>query len=349
MTGELVLDTAIVPNEEWDAFITSHPEGHHEQCSGFARQRERFGFNAERVCLRDGAVIVGGAQILRRKTTLGRFGFLFRGPLVSPGYEYALNYLGRAILRHSERRRYAGLRVELFPNQMQVYEELTALGCSPVPVPASDRQSCIVALSRGHGAVTDGMHYNVRRYSGGHRSQSGLIVENAGREGLTEFYRLHSATSDFHSFPRFPETYFDYLWDAFGEQGKLFCLLAILDGEPIAGILNTVVGARMYYGWGGMARHARAKRAMPNYPLHLAAMRIARARGLTHYDFTGTSSFKRQFASSTSVWPTPIQQHFGKLSQLRRWASSQYYRGGIVSRSVVRLSRVLRPYPQMPY
>jgi peptidoglycan pentaglycine glycine transferase (the first glycine) len=349
VTGELMLDPEIVPDDEWDTFVANHPDGHHEQCSGFSRQRERFGFHVERLVLRHGTTIVGGAQILRRKTTLGHFGFLFRAPLVSSGYDDALSCLGKAILIHAERKGYAGLRVELFPNQVQAQDELAFLGCSPISVTEGDSLSCIVPLAVRRGELTATMHYNVRRYSGEHRSQSGLRIENAGREGLLEFHRLYSATSDFHSFPRFPRTYFDYLWDVFGAKGKLYCLLALLDGEPIAGIVNTVVGSRMYYGWGGMVRRPSARRAVPNYPLHLAAMQIARARGLTHYDFTGTSPFKRQFAASPSKWPAPMQQYFGKLSQLRWWASRQYCRVGIVDRTVARLSGALRLYPQMPY
>ncbi|TVS09417.1 MAG: GNAT family N-acetyltransferase [Gammaproteobacteria bacterium] len=342
------MGTQEVPDDEWDAFVAGHPEGHHEQCAGFARHRADYGFGTARVVIRDRGEIVAGAQLLHRRSRLGRLSLLLRGPLVSTRHAEAAEDIGKAILVHAKRRGYAGLRVELFPTQSKCGSDLMRFGWAPLPIAPAQRQSCVVSLQSTREALLASMHYNVRRYSGGHKGQAELSIHNVGHEGLETFHKLYAETSEFHGFPRFQLSYFRYLWDVFGQADKLYCLLASLHGQPVAAVLNTVVGSRMYYGWGGMLRQPEVRHAKPNYPLHLAAMDIARARGLTHYDLTGISPFKQQFVSKTQAWPAPLQQYFGPTARLR-WCLARNWRQPLLGRVAARLERVLNENPRMPY
>ena len=55
-------------DQEWDEFLRAHPEGHHEQSGAYGRERKSWGFACDRVAVREGGRLVGGAMALPRSS-----------------------------------------------------------------------------------------------------------------------------------------------------------------------------------------------------------------------------------------------------------------------------------------
>src|SRR5258706_4156215 len=72
---------AMASDAEWDAFVVSHPDGHHEQSSRHGANRVTHGYQCDRVVVRDGGRIVAGAQVVAQRSPAGTHAVVLRGPL----------------------------------------------------------------------------------------------------------------------------------------------------------------------------------------------------------------------------------------------------------------------------
>jgi lipid II:glycine glycyltransferase (peptidoglycan interpeptide bridge formation enzyme) len=131
--------------------------------------------------------------------------------------------------------------------------------------------------------------YNIRL-----AERRGIKVRLGGPADLPAFYVLYQDTGQRDGFLIRPFAYYQTTWESYlaAEQeeknpagGAL--LLAEHDEEekPVAGIFVMRYGERAWYFYG--ASSERRRRDMPNYLLQWEAMRWARARGCTVYDWWG--------------------------------------------------------------
>jgi peptidoglycan pentaglycine glycine transferase (the first glycine) len=122
--------------------------------------------------------------------------------------------------------------------------------------------------------------YNVRL-----AGRKGVSVRVGGLEDLEMLYRMYAETA---VRDRFVIRHLDYyldLWRAFLKAGMLKPLIAEVEGQPVAGLMLFLFGARAWYLHGMSTVHHREK--MPNYLLQWEAMRLARSSGCTSYDLWG--------------------------------------------------------------
>jgi lipid II:glycine glycyltransferase (peptidoglycan interpeptide bridge formation enzyme) len=335
---------------EWDAFVAGHPDGHPEQSSAFGRSRRRHGFALDRIALRSGGRIIGGALLLWQRTPVGKLATVLRGPLAPPGDALTMDRVVHALDRLAVRRSYASIRAELLPTQSDARTALLLVGFRPSSAWAElgERPSLVVPLSISHDDVLAQMkkrgRYNIR-----HAERSGVTVEVGGGPSLGEFYDLYRSTASFQAFPSFPRKYFETLWGSFGRTGKLQLFVARVHGVAVAAILNVIAGGRCYYTWGGMDRSPAYSQLCANYLLHYFAMWWARAHGCTHYDLSGTSDFKERLGLQEIVWSAPLRKCYGSFGGLRSEAVEATWRSagarGLVSSCAARLGlRARMPY-----
>lgn len=72
-----------LPDQRWDAFVATHPDGHLLQTSAWAELKARAGWQAERVALKEKGSITAGAQVLLRRLPWGQtLAYVPKGPLV---------------------------------------------------------------------------------------------------------------------------------------------------------------------------------------------------------------------------------------------------------------------------
>lgn len=333
---------------EWDEFIAQHPEGHHEQSSGFARNRIGSGFQCDRVIIRSNGRIVGGGQVLAKPNLIGTQALILRAPLALRNDSEVLDKVVDGFGDLAKRRNFASIRIETFPTQVASREALLKAGYLPSDAWDGVRPTVIVQLEHTDKDLLARMkpkgRYNVRL-----AERLGVTVSTGDSKSLNDFFRLHKATALHQGFPVFERSYFDYVWRIFYKTGRVQLFLAYHLGKPIAGILNTIVGSRLYYGWGGMNREPACKKLMANYLLHFYAMCWARDHGCTHYDLVGVTEFKEKLAQDEVQWPYPQVRYFGSLCKLRRSMSELTWTIPMLRKGAGIVSRRLYPEPPLPY
>jgi lipid II:glycine glycyltransferase (peptidoglycan interpeptide bridge formation enzyme) len=335
-------------DDEWDAFIAHHPDGHHEQSSGFARSRAAWGFQCDRIVVRSGGRIVGGLQALARRSPIGTQALILRGPLASDDDPLVLDKVVDSLERLAKQRSYASVRVETFPTQEAsrsalerggFYSSSAWHGTRPsilVPLEVSDKELLARMKPKGR--------YNVRV-----AERAGVTVCKGDAESVDDFVALHQATASYQGFPTFPREYFNYVWRVFSPAGRVQLFLAYHLGKPVAAIFNTVVGVRLYYGWGGMDRNPERRKLMANYLLHFCAMGWAREHGCTHYDLVGVTEFKEKLGRDEIQWPLPQRRYFGPWRALHRSLTELTWSIPELRTATKTIAHRVQPTRPMPY
>jgi lipid II:glycine glycyltransferase (peptidoglycan interpeptide bridge formation enzyme) len=336
---------------DWDDFVARHPQGHPEQTSEFGRLRRAYGFRPERVVVREGRTIIGGAQAIVQRTPIGKIAWVFRGPIAREDDPVVLHRVVSELDRLARRRRYASMSVETLPNQLQSRRALEHAGyhsSSRWWVDEGERPSVVANLERSDDEILAAMKPQGRR-NVRTAIKSGVTVREGDATDLGTFYRLHELTADHQEFPIFPKAYFDYLWGHLAHRGRACLLLAEHEGRAVAAILNVVVGDHVYYTWGGMHRGQREQKLKANALLHFQAMTWGRDHGCKVYDLTGTSQFKAQLAREEIRWPLPQRKFYGPLARVRRLASERAWATPVVRKGIEKAAYRLRLSQRMPY
>jgi lipid II:glycine glycyltransferase (peptidoglycan interpeptide bridge formation enzyme) len=131
--------------------------------------------------------------------------------------------------------------------------------------------------------------YNIRL-----AERRGITVREGTEADLAAFYRLYAETGARDGFLIRPYAYYCTTWRSYlaAEQeadnpagGALLLAEHAEEDAPVAGIFVMRYGDTAWYFYG--ASSERRRRDMPNYLLQWEALRWARARGCTRYDWWG--------------------------------------------------------------
>ncbi|WP_323843798.1 lipid II:glycine glycyltransferase FemX [Microbulbifer magnicolonia] len=336
----------------WDDYVGRHPQGHHEQTSGFAAMRVANGFKSVRVGVSCGnSGLVGGAQILIRHVPLvGNLALITQGPLVSHGYSGAAEMVVAAIDRLARKYHVVRLRVINYAADDVWSPHFHRLGFARGGYRWAARDTALVACDRDDSVILGDMkskcRYNLRL-----AQRKGVSTRVGGEGDIETFYWLLQHTASRQGFPLFPLDYFRSTWRRFAPRGRLRLILAYADQEPLAGVMATVVGDRAYYGWGGLSPHRT--NLMANYLTHWEAIRWARSVGCKFYDLSGTGDgdgvdrFKQQWGGQASVYPEPFEKYYGLLRGVRQHCTALAWENGRLRELVNRIAR--HQQGPMPY
>lgn len=333
---------------EWDAFLASHPGAHHEQSSRFGSNRELYGYRCERVVLRGQKKIIGGAQIMVQATPVGRLGMILRGPLAVNDDPATMAATVAKIDELARQRGYASLRVETFPTQAAARRALEDAGFAAGTAWFGRRPSQTVLLECSDELLLAQMKAK-GRYNTRLASRNGVTIEVGDTASLADFYHLHQMTAAHQGFPVFPKAYYEYLWRVFGPRRLVQHFLAYHHGKPVAAIFNALVDGRMYYCAGGLHRGPAERRLMANYLLHFQAMGWARDHGCSHYDLVGVTPFKEKIAPELIHWPLPLRKYYGPGRLLRRHLTTVAWEKATLRRGVERIAAKLGLKQPMPW
>src|ERR1700722_11594625 len=81
----------------WDKFLEETPLGQFQQSSFWGRSKSAEGWTLLRVILTIDEEIVGGFQILWRRSWFGRNGYVSKGPVALSGYSGLVEYTTRLL------------------------------------------------------------------------------------------------------------------------------------------------------------------------------------------------------------------------------------------------------------
>jgi lipid II:glycine glycyltransferase (peptidoglycan interpeptide bridge formation enzyme) len=146
----------------------------------------------------------------------------------------------------------------------------------------------LLDLNGPEAAILRGMKPKTR-YNIGLAERKGVEVNEGSPADLPGWYALYGETARRDRITLHSEGYYRRLFslaDAYGPGApELQLLLARFEGELLGGIIVALRGQRAYYLYG--ASTARQRNLMFTYALQWQAIRLARERGCTSYDFFG--------------------------------------------------------------
>ncbi len=275
---------------EWDAFVANHPQGSILQTTNWARLKNRFGWSSQRVWMRRGGRLVGGAQVLFRSVGLGivKLGYVPHGPLVDWNDDeqvaVVMNYIDQAAYQRG-----AGL-VKIEPRLWQHdlpaerWEALArAHGCDPNTDTIQPPRTILIDLRPREDDILAAMkqktRYNIRL-----AEKKGVTVRQGTAADIPAFVQLMRQTGERDGFGIHDAQYYRAAFELFApDQASL--LVAEFEGRPLAGAMVFALGRTAAYFYGASSDEERSR--MPAYAVQWAAMRWAKARGCATYDMWG--------------------------------------------------------------
>jgi lipid II:glycine glycyltransferase (peptidoglycan interpeptide bridge formation enzyme) len=268
-----------VADRDWDAFVAAHACGHLLQSSGWAAFRQAWGWRGRTVALREGERLVAGASVLMRRTPLGEYAYVPRGPVISPTDAAWLRLV--EALREAARGALALTLEPAWPDGPEAREALAAAGFAQ-SAPVQPRSTVCVDLRQTEDDILSAMkqkwRYNIRL-----AERRGVEIVEGSADDLETFGQLMAVTARRDGFGHRPAGYYAGVWHRFGRDAHLY--MARHEHQAIAAILVVHFGSQATYLYGASASTHREH--MPNHGLQWHAMRRAKTDGRHWYDFWG--------------------------------------------------------------
>jgi predicted N-acyltransferase len=132
-------------------------------------------------------------------------------------------------------------------------------------------------------------------------------VREAGSvDDVRRWHPLYLDVMRHHMVPARSLRFFETLWEELATRGMARLWLAEHDGRLLAGALNTMLGATVFYQFNGVRRDAFALR--PNDVLQWEAIHAAAAEGYRHYDLGEVVEHDRSLADFKRKWGTEARR-----------------------------------------
>jgi peptidoglycan pentaglycine glycine transferase (the first glycine) len=281
-----VAESRVPSSEEWDDFVLRQ-DGHLLQSWGWGEFKSGFGWEAERIAVRDDASgeLKGVAQVLIRRLPLGSMAYVPKGPVAHPDDRETWVRLLWALRDRGRDRHVTFLKMEPHwegehPMTQLFEEEGFKVSGRAIQPPTT----IIVNLQGGEDGILKQMKPKTR-YNIGLAERKGVTIREGDEEDVTLFYRLMEETKDRDTFGIHEEAYYREAWRCFAPDNCARLFLACYSDESLAGLMAFAFGPRAYYLYG--ASSGRHRNLMPNHLLQWRAMLWARGRGCTSYDLWG--------------------------------------------------------------
>jgi peptidoglycan pentaglycine glycine transferase (the first glycine) len=139
-----------------------------------------------------------------------------------------------------------------------------------------------------------------------------LVREGNTPEDVDTFYRLYQETSARDGFFIHQQRHYADILRLYGARDAAVLLLAEYEGTPIAGLVAVKCGPVTTYMFGASSNLERNR--MPNHLLQWTAIRWAKARGCTLYDFRAIAEVLDAKEDLYSLYT--FKQGFGGYSTL---------------------------------
>jgi lipid II:glycine glycyltransferase (peptidoglycan interpeptide bridge formation enzyme) len=278
-----------VSDPEWDDFVFSHAEPHHEQTSLWAAVRQRFGWYPVRLVVRRGGRIVAGAQVLEHRIApLITVGYLSRGPLLTPGIDEG-GFLS-ALKRLAAKRGLAYLAVSLpyDAHTLAGHMERTGFTLRPEGLPPAvwAKATTVIDLDKNLEALFSSLRSTMRKHVR-RGLRDGIVVRHGSKADLNDFKELmlaHCRRRGISS--NIPGGEFlDLLWDSLAKGGHIKLLVADVDRKPVCALILIACGrwVRAWrIGWSGDHEDKH-----PSAAIYWEAIKWAQESGYGYFDVLG--------------------------------------------------------------
>jgi lipid II:glycine glycyltransferase (peptidoglycan interpeptide bridge formation enzyme) len=265
----------------WDRFLGATALGQYQQTSVWARVKATRGWRCERTLLWDEDRLLGGFQLLHRRTRFGKLGYVTKGPVLATETSVPVDACIGALRRAARR---LGLRalVAQPPDASGLEPLLLDAGFDHAPLLRVDDANLVIDLDAElEQRVPAATRKRVRQ-----AARRGVTVREGRGDELGTFYALMAKTCERRGVvPNPSESALRELWRLFAAEADVRVSFAEVDGEPVAGLLCLGHGDCLTIwkkGWNGAASDAR-----PNHGLYHETLLWARDSGYRVCDFGG--------------------------------------------------------------
>jgi lipid II:glycine glycyltransferase (peptidoglycan interpeptide bridge formation enzyme) len=270
----------------WNSFVASSPSGHILQSWEWGEIKEQSGQQALRLVLVDGDRIWAAAQVLIRSFAagLGRVGYVPKGPALDYADSRLLDHLIDALQTLAREERVVSLKVEPeIAEPSPVAGQLLRWGLEPSP-PVQMRSTIWVDLTGSEEDIL-GRQKQKTRYNTRLAERKGVTVVSGSLAQIDAWYDMYEVTARRDGFSIHSRDYYRTVLEILGRVGMAQLLLALHDGDVLAGIIVFAFGSRAQYMYGASSNEKR--NLMAPYLLQWRGMQWAKERGCTIYDLWG--------------------------------------------------------------
>jgi peptidoglycan pentaglycine glycine transferase (the first glycine) len=289
MEGRLDLqESTSVRDAAWDSFLEQTPQGHFQQSSMWAASKAVEGWEPIRVRFVDAQQLLGGFQVLARRSRMGRIGYISKGPVLvkdDPGLQARYFDGVRTLCRRH------GLRALIVqpPDSTTIAAaDFRAHGYAPNELVEVIKASMVIDL-RGSWEDVEGRIRKTARVEVRQAERRGMKIREGKENEAGLFFKLMAETCARQGTAPSPgsEAGVQSLLSAFSAGGRVRVSFAEYEGEPVAGALCLMFGDRVTLwkkGWSGAHRERH-----PNALVTHEAIQWAHAKGYKRFDCAGMS------------------------------------------------------------
>lgn len=281
------MQLSICEDKEWDDYLQSTEMGQFQQSSMWAKYKEHTGWSPDRVVLRRNNQIVGGFQLLMKKTKFLKIGYVSKGPVVENENIIDIENTIDAMFDVLTKNKIFALVVQPPDNSLLMGDVFRRRFFHDVPMLGVIDATLMNSSDGGKERIEKTMTREKRRMIR-QGIRCGIVVREGGRADVPLFFEMMSASCgrQGEGTPN-PGSVgaLDKLWEIFDSQGCIRLTFAEFDREPLAGLLCIGFGNRVTLwkkGWSGKGREWH-----PNDILYMDAFLWACEKGFSVCDFAG--------------------------------------------------------------
>ena len=297
----------------------SFPASNFTQGFRYGQWQEAMGRKVFRFVIREADASIGYFQVVIYPLTKGKaYGYIPHGPVLARLLDTEIAAALRETLsRVGRENNLAFVRFDISPKEYAG----NALGQSS-PIASyygayfQSKYDWVLNIGRSEKEILTDMHQKTR-YSIGLAERKGVTVKKVTGSELLEyfetFYALLLETSIRGKFALHPKEYYRHMFQSGKIDPSIVLYVAYYEGEILAAHMVIFYGTTAFYPFGGSRRDKRE--VVPAYALHWQAIRDAKERGCTEYNFgaidtgeavthenwSGISDFKRKWGGRVVV------------------------------------------------
>ena len=258
--------------------------------------------------------LVGGALLTKIVARRGTYLVCHGGPLIDWSSDEMFRQLHPAMTALARREGASFLRIR--PPILHTEEEVkrfSTFGYRPAPMGFPAEHTLLLNLEPSEDELFRGLRKNTRYYVRKAQNEGVVVTISQATSDLDALYELYRETVSRQRFIPYSRRYFDDEVRAFAETNEVDIVLAYQDDVLRAGAMIIYYGETAYYHHGASRR--TDKESFAAYLLQWEAIRHAKARGITTYDFWGVAPtddpkhpkagltiFKRGFGGERVRW-----------------------------------------------
>ena len=283
--ASLVIEDA-KSRQEWDDFVTSHEEANFLQSWDFYEFYQNLGRQIVRRVIKRGQKIVAAYAGEVEPAKRGRHLAIAGGPILDWNDTELVKQVFADMRKLGKALQCVFVRVrpqlELSEKAKQIFK---AGGFQKAPMYLSVEYAGILDLHQNEDEILAGMRQRLRRALRKAEKNAITIEKTTDPAAIKKFYEIELQTAKRHAFFAFSEKFLTKQFAAFAKNNEAVLYIAKKDGEILAENFMIFYGNEASYHYGVSSELGTKYSGAPL--LHLEAMRDARKRGITRYNFWG--------------------------------------------------------------